>query len=259
MEATFRRKAIAVLAALLLVFGGYCYFLVTVVPRSEAVVFTVIYSGNSALDSWNFTELKSMYYQPAILMNYSVNPSPIDFDNLEIVPKNNSNVMIHLSQYDGEGFYFFAEGYMMVGAFGATGDWVELENEITYHLTIILGHIGHPELAQRLFWDDNDFAAYLSVFHIFGFFGFTALIIMFVFMVVFRKGWLLVNIKLIDRNVPIFFGTCALYLSFGFGLFCAWVTATGVGPDERLVCWAVPAVFFTTGLYLLIAEMKTIA
>jgi hypothetical protein len=259
MEEKLRKKALAILILLILLFSLYCVYLATVVPDRRAVLYTDIDYFDSVLDSWNVSDLRNIYNQPSFLQYYNVNVNSSVPHWLAIIsPKNNSNIVIYLSNYEGD-IYFHADGYMMVGALGTTDSWPNLEEDIRAELVIVLTYIGHPELANNLIWDDNDFATMLSFFHFFAFFGFAALIIMLVFMRVFRQGWLLTNLKLIDRNVPLFFGVVSLYFSIGFGLICAWMTIADAGMNIWLICWAVPATFLIVGIYLIVAETNALA
>ena len=222
-------------------------------------MFTEIDYFEPVLDSWNYSELHDVYNQASFRQNYTISGAPSDPDTwLVIEPKNNSNFVVYVVDYEGD-IYFRVVGYMVVGAFGTMGSWSELESNIQIELRTILSYVEHPELADNLVWDDDDFAMWPSFYHVLTYFGFAALILLTVFIMFFKQGLLLTNLKLIGTNISLLFGVVSLYFAIGFGLLCAWATYSGVGPDETLICWTVPATFFIVGTYLTVAETKALA
>jgi hypothetical protein len=207
----------------------------------------------------NYSKLQDKFSEPAFLENFTVTELNSGNMYLEIVPKSNEDVVITLYQEQDGNLTFITNGYVLTGAFGQMESSQELRNEMRDGQTAVLEYIGQTALVDDIEIEDYSYAAEPQFDIVFAFFGFAALIILFVFMMVFRQGWLLANFKLIGINVPIFFGVVSLYFSIGFGLICAWVTIVSILWDVWLICWTVPATFLIVGIYLIVAETKALA
>jgi hypothetical protein len=243
MEKELRKKALAGLAILLLCFVILSLFLTTIEPENIAVAYTYVDYQDSELDSLNYTELQAMFYQPSFLENYSVGPAAYEHYSLEIIPKDNPDIVIYLGCYEGD-IFFNADGYMMVGAFFNDGDWDDMEKAGSDELTQVLGHIGRAELVHDLYWDDYDFSMIAGFFHTFAFLGIISLIIVYLFMMFFKDGWLIKNFKLIDSNVDILLGISLIFFMTLSIVFWLWLTASDGASAERTAFCLVPIVIF---------------
>ena len=259
MGEKFRKKALAGLAILIILFCIFSLYLFKFEPQREAVLFSFVQLNENAPNPLNYSNLQDKFNEPAFLENNTVTQLDMNYRYLEIVPKSNPDVVITLCWYQDEGFHFITEGYMLTGAFGAMGSYQELGNEMREEQTAVLEYIGQSDLAYNIEIEDYSYAAEPKFGHMFVFFAWLSLIILYVFLLAYRDGWLLANMKLIDTNVPIFFGVVSLYFSIGFGLMCAWATIANMILDERLICWIVPATFLIVGIYLIVAETKALA
>ena len=259
MEEAFRRKALAGLAVLIILFCIFSLYLFLILPQREAVAFSIVNLDEVGQSPFDYSNLQEKFNETAFLENYTVTQLNVYNRYLEIVPKSNPDVVITLWRHEDLDFYFITEGYMLTGAFGQMESYQELKNEMRNEQIAVLEHIDRTDFADGLEIDDYSFAGEPRYGFVLAFFSLAAFIILLMFMMAFRQGWLLANLKLIFSNIPLFFGVVSLYFSIGFGLVCAWVTFTGTGPDETLICWALPAAQLIVGTYLIVAETKALA
>ena len=256
MEKELRRKSMAVLVVLILLFCSFSFYLFIILPHREAVSMGWVTLDETDL---NYSEIKVKFSEPSFLENFTVTEINSNYVYFEIVPKSNPDVVMTLYKEQEGNLTLYTDGYMLTGAFGKMENSQELRNEMVEEQAAVLEYIGQPAPIDDSGIDDSSIAGEPRYGLMLAFFGFAALIILLVFMMIFRQGWLLANAKLIATNIPIFFGVVSLYFSIEFGLICAWATFTGTGPDETLICWTVPAAQLIVGTYLIVAETKALA
>jgi hypothetical protein len=256
MEEKLLRKAMAVLVVLVLLFCSFSVYLFVIVPHREAVSISSVTLYETDL---NYSVLKDKFSEPSFLENFTVTEINSNYVRLEIVPKSNPDVVMRLYKEQEGNLTLYTDGYMLTGVFGKMGNSQELRNEMVEEQAAVLEYIGQPAPIDDCGIDDSSIAGEPRYGLMLGFFGFAALIILLVFIMVFRQGWLLANLKLVGANIPLLFGVVSLYFAIGFGLMCAWATFTGTGPDETLICWALPAAELIVGTYLIVAETKALA
>lgn len=249
----------AVLVVLLLLFCSFSVYLFVFVPHREAVSFGWVTLDETDPNFMNYSELHDKFSEPSFLQNYTVTELNSGNAYLEIIPKSNENVVITLFQDQDGNLSFATHGYVLTGAFGKMESSKEIKNEMREEQTVVLEYIGQSALVDKIEIEDYSYAAEPRFDLVLYFFSFTALIILLVFMMIFRQGWLVANVKLIGTNVPLFFGVVSLYFAISFGLMCAWVTLASVLWDVWLICWTVPVTFLIVGTYLIIAETKALA
>jgi len=256
MEEAFRKKALVGLVVLILLFCSFSVYLFVFLPHREAVSIGYVTLYETDL---NYSILKDKFFEPAFLENFTVTEIDSNYVHLEIVSKSNPDVVITLYKEQEGNLTFITEGYMLTGAFGKMGNSQVLRNEMLEEQAAVLEYIDQPAPIDDSGIDDSSIAGEPRYGYMLAFFGLAALIILLAFMMIFRQGWLLTNVKLIGTNVPIFFGVVSLYFSIGFGLMCAWATFSGTGPDETFICWTLPAAQLIVGTYLIVAETKALA
>jgi hypothetical protein len=88
MEEAFRKKALAGLIALIVIFATFSAYIFIIVPEKRPLYDTYMDQGEAVLDSMNYSELVQTFHDSKFLENYTVEPSPDSTDVLVIIPKN---------------------------------------------------------------------------------------------------------------------------------------------------------------------------
>jgi hypothetical protein len=256
MEKKFRRKALAGLVILLLAFGGYCAYLTQVQTESASILSAFVDEEESALDYLNDSVLLDYFYSSDFLENFTVS-NMTEYGMLEMIPKDNPDIVITLrrSNYDND-LFLIATGYANVGALSTEKRFVTLKQDIHDVLERVLEYIGHGELAERITYDDDDFATLTLEMRVIAFIGLLTLIIVFVFMMIYKRGWLLENYRIIGDTVNMFFGLGLIFVTTSILLLGIFGMIVDPEVDFRIGCLALVPVLFILGVYLVGKDIR---
>ncbi|MFO7618411.1 MAG: hypothetical protein R6W91_01955 [Thermoplasmata archaeon] len=257
MEKELRKKALAGFIVLLLVFGGYCAYLASIPEGREAFLYTFVGYDDSALDSLNISELAELFSQDAFLANYSVNNSSGYHDGIfDIVPIDYPDIVISLCRNEHD-IYLMADGFVRLDAFNMMiGNAGNLSEMMEFHMTRVLEHLGHGELADDVYIDDY-FGPWPDLDRIVFFIWLLWMNIVYCIMFFFDGGYLLENLikwRLTDGE---HLGIISLLAGIGLGIPAIWIVVRyQFLENEGLFCLSIVAILLIIGLYLIVSERK---
>jgi hypothetical protein len=247
MEEKFRRKALARLVALILVFCAFLAYLSTFEPERVQVLGVYRYDWPE-LDGANVTLICEKLNSPDFMENYTVEMFPGGYDIARITPKNDIDVEVTFYDYQGD-LNLNADGYMSLHPLRNDGDYEKLADRAAEHLSAVAAHIGYPIDPETLHWDDNDFATWPYFWIDVVFFALLAAIATYGFMFAYRKGWLLENYRVVPMNSDVLVGLGFIYCSAGLGLFMLRAMAYGAVNACVSGCLVVDFIFLVAGVY----------
>ena len=252
MERT-ARKALTVLVVMLIVFGAYSYYLFAIKPESRAVIFTFVDSNQPVLDGLDNSSIQEMFSQPDFLLNYTVDNSPDD-GLLQMYPNNNPDVVFTFENYNGD-VYFLIQGFMKVTPLGTWESYPDLQEEAITEMRILLDHMGYGGQTSYDHWDSYNSVGFPELEHMAGFFGFAALILVYIFAMLYRRGWILEEGPAIENFPLLMVGLFMIYLGTGLGLLLM-MSMSMRWMDEFIVCTAAPAILLLVGYYFVFDVAK---
>ena len=255
MEEKFRRKALAGLVALLVVFGGDCVYITSIEPEREAILYISWDYMRPKLDSMNQTQYQAIFDNSSFLSNYSVEWGQGQYgDEFIIKVLGNPDVEIVLN-HDNEDYYFMAIGYAESDALPGNENYRNLGDSTADELACVLGFLGHTVNPKALYWDDY-FSLFPDFERAFVFFGLLTLIIIYGFMIIYKKGWLLQNFRKTITNEDLVLGLAIMYIATVLGLINIWYMSASPEFFFSGNCLVLYGMFLILGYYAISMETR---
>jgi hypothetical protein len=237
-------------------FGLYCAYLTSIEPVRENILYISWDYMRPELDSLNRTQYFAVFNETEFQENYTVEWRQGQYgDEFVITPHSNPDIEILLN-HDGEDYYLMAIGYGESDPLPGNENYRILGEETADELSIFLKYLGHTVNPDALYWDD--YFSFPNIERAVVLFGLLDLIIIYSFMMVYRKSWLLSNMKTVVTNSELVLGLAIMLASSCMFLLNIWYSSAG--PDFFLSCncFVLYGMFFILGFYAITQGIKKV-
>jgi hypothetical protein len=266
MENGRQKKALIVLISLLVLFSIFTLYLTQRYPYKERRATVRVDQEGYFLDSMVFSSVYTALNSNGYLANYTTNPQfePEDYiEILEIIPNGKDDIVIYLIKNNHSNVYFFGWIKYEIGFPGGMGDFGQAGEILHDEMVRILTVINFEDLINDIEITSDEFFLFSGdEFNEVAFFTFFTIIVIFMFIMIYKNGLLLD--KIFDKELYITERDGLILLFLGMVPFFVMLNelrniVTG-GYLEMLSCCAIGLVvavtFIFSGLHLLLRNKK---
>lgn len=266
MENGRQKKALIVLILLLVLFSIFTLYLTQRYPYKERKATVRVDQEGYFLDSMVFSSAYTALNSNGYSANYTTNPpfEPEDYiEILEIIPNGKDDIAIYLIKNDNSNVYFFGWIKYEIGFPGGMGDFGKAGEILHDEMVQILEILNFEDLKNDIEITSDEFFIFSGdEFNEVAFFTFFTILVIFVFIMVYKNGLLLDKILekelyITERDgfILLFLGMVPLFVMLNelrnivAGGYLEWLFCCTIG-------LVIAVIFVFSGLHLLLRNKK---
>jgi len=252
---------LVVFVALLLSVGGFSAYLLNEYPtRVQGIYFNL--EDDQYLDNYTISDVWGILNNSQIAGNYTVElvENSDDFwlrPLLQIIPKSEPHMRIYFGQDEYGDSMFHGNMRYEVQYPGLSDGYQEADQAMEREMSIILTAMGEPDLIQYYHSDDNDFAMIDNMIHSFLFFGGWALVIIYLFVMLYDGGKILGGYVGGEVTFSEFYGPPVMFIGIWMLFMVLYINIFKMlFMPAHAVCYTVGLVFVLMPVTIILMDRK---